>query len=173
MSAALRFAPLILLGVLIAVLAVALLRPDSPEPPQSRLTGQPLPALELQRLDGKPGFDLTQAEGPYLLNIWGSWCPPCRIEHPVLMDLAAEGVPVYGIAWRDRPANARAFLAELGDPYAGVMLDPDSRAAIALGVTGAPETFVIGADGRVALRWAGPLTEDVVERRIRPALERR
>lgn len=131
-----------------------------------------LPELTLAPLPGHDGFDPAVIEGPYLLNVWGSWCAPCRIEHPVLMALKAEGYAVYGINWRDHPEDARAFLAELGNPYSGIMQDVNGASAQALAISGAPETLVISADGEILTRWPGPLTADVLRNRIYPALDR-
>lgn len=133
---------------------------------------EPLPELTLEALDGRAGFDPATLEGPYMINLWGSWCPACQIEHPVLMALQAEGVAIYGIAWRDSAEAANDFLDAYGDPYAGVMLDVDGLSAQALSITGAPETLVIGADGLILMRWPGPITADVLRNRIYPALER-
>jgi len=133
---------------------------------------EPLPALTLAPLAGQAGFDPARIEGAYLLNVWGSWCAPCRIEHPVLMALRAEGYAIYGINWRDHPDDANAFLAELGNPYAGIMQDVNGASAQALAISGAPETLVISADGEILTRWPGPLTADVLRNRIYPALDR-
>lgn len=132
---------------------------------------EPLPVLTLEALDGRASFDPAAIEGPYLINVWGSWCAYCQIEHPVLMALQAEGVAIYGIAWRDSPEAAADFLDAYGDPYAGVMLDVDGLSARALSITGTPETLVISADGRILMRWSGPITADVLRNRIYPALE--
>ncbi|MEE2565540.1 DsbE family thiol:disulfide interchange protein [Hyphobacterium marinum] len=165
----LRLLPAGIVVALIAVFAVLLLRAEPP--PDDPLVGQPVPEFDLAVLDGRSGYDKDTAAGPYLLNIWGSWCPPCVAEHPVLMALEAEGIPIYGIAWRDSVANANAFLDQRGDPFAGVLRDPMGEAVIALGVTGAPETFVVGRDGLIRARWAGPLTAEALERVIYPALD--
>jgi cytochrome c biogenesis protein CcmG/thiol:disulfide interchange protein DsbE len=131
--------------------------------------GEPLPAFAVAPLDGRQSFDPARLDGPYLLNIWGSWCAPCRLEHAALMALEAEGIAIYGLSWRDDPADANAFLDELGDPYRAVMRI-DQAAVDALGASGAPETLVV-ADGRVLARWPGPLTADALRNRIYPALE--
>lgn len=131
-----------------------------------------LPALTLAPLPGHEGFDPAQIEGPYLLNVWGSWCAPCRIEHPVLMALRAEGYAIYGLNWRDHPGDARAFLDELGNPYAGLMQDVNGASARALEISGAPETLVISAEGEILTRWPGPLTADTLRNRVYPALDR-
>jgi len=167
----LRLVPVIVLFGLAGVLALTLLtRSDSGQ--TDRLIGERVPDFELDALDGHSGFTPSGLTGqPYLLNVWGSWCPPCEVEHPVLVDLAQAGVPIYGIAWRDSDDNANAFLARMGNPFSGIVLDPFGAAVIELGVTGAPETFVVGADGVIRARWAGPLTDDVVRRAILPAFE--
>jgi cytochrome c biogenesis protein CcmG/thiol:disulfide interchange protein DsbE len=134
------------------------------------IQGEPLPALSLTELEGRASFDPQALDGPYLLNIWGSWCPPCRAEHPVLTALAAEGVPVYGLNWRDAPEDANRFLVELGDPYRGVMQDAEGEAIRALGIEGAPETLVVFR-GSIIARWPGPLTADALRIEIYPALE--
>ncbi|WP_417488422.1 redoxin family protein [Maricaulis sp.] len=139
---------------------------DRPVPPE------PLPTLTLAVLEGRAAFDPAAIEGPYLLNVWGSWCPYCQIEHPVLMALQAEGIAIYGIAFRDTAAAANASLDTHGDPYAGVMLDVDGLSARALGVAGTPETLVVGADGQILTRWSGPISATVLRNRIYPALER-
>lgn len=167
----LRVVPVVVLFGLAGALGYALLtRTEGSQ--TDRFVGEAVPDFTLEAVDGRAGFAPSNLVGQaYLLNVWGSWCPPCEIEHPVLMDLAEAGVPIYGIAWRDTDENANAFLARLGNPFSGVVMDPYGSAVIDLGVTGAPETFVIDADGTIRARWAGPLTDDVVRRMILPALE--
>jgi cytochrome c biogenesis protein CcmG/thiol:disulfide interchange protein DsbE len=137
-----------------------------------RMPPEPLPALTLVSLDGRASFDPATIEGAWVLNVWGSWCAPCRIEHSVLMALGAEGIPVYGLNWRDEPAAANAFLDELGNPYRGVMQDVDGASVAALQLTGAPETLVISRNGQILVRWPGPITADVLRNQIYPALDR-
>ncbi len=105
-----------------------------------------------------------------LVNFWASWCGPCRAEHPSLARLAAEGVPIYGINYKDEPEKALGFLGELGNPYAGIGADPAGRTAIDWGLYGVPETFVIDGEGRILLRFAGPITERSLASDIRPAI---
>jgi cytochrome c biogenesis protein CcmG/thiol:disulfide interchange protein DsbE len=107
-----------------------------------------------------------------LVNIWASWCGPCRIEHPALMQLAAEGVTLHGINHRDEPANARGFLAELGDPFTLVGVDRTGRAGVEWGVYGVPETFVINGRGEIVYKHVGPIQGSDLEKRIRPAIAR-
>jgi cytochrome c biogenesis protein CcmG/thiol:disulfide interchange protein DsbE len=105
-----------------------------------------------------------------LVNFWASWCGPCRVEHPALTELAAAGVTIVGVNYKDAPDQAQAFLDELGDPYAAIGADPTGRIGLDWGIYGVPETFVVGGDGVVLLRHPGPLTPDVVAARIAPLL---
>ena len=117
--------------------------------------------------------DATLRDGQVkLVNYWASWCAPCRAEHPNLEKLAQEGIPVYGINYKDKLANADAFLSELGDPYAAIGRDENGRMGLDWGVYGVPETYVIDGDGTIILRFAGPITQRVIESTIRPALEK-
>ncbi|WP_291843593.1 redoxin family protein [Maricaulis sp.] len=131
----------------------------------------PLPRLEMSELDGRPAFAPESIEGPWLLNVWGSWCAPCHAEHPVLMALRSEGIAIYGLNWRDSPEDANRFLDDLGNPFVAVMQDRDNLSVMALGISGAPETLVV-MDGRVLARWPGPLTADALRQTIYPAIDR-
>lgn len=128
---------------------------------RSPLIGRPAPSFDLPSLDDR-GARVTSAEfagRPYVVNVWGTWCPECRAEHGSLLALARlSGVPIVGIDWKDTRADARRWLAELGNPYARVGADDDGRVAIDFGVYGAPETFLIGADGRVLYKQIGALS---------------
>jgi cytochrome c biogenesis protein CcmG/thiol:disulfide interchange protein DsbE len=106
-----------------------------------------------------------------IVNYWASWCAPCRAEHPNLTQLAGEGIPVYGVNYKDAPGQALGFLEELGDPYAAQGADPQGRMALDWGLYGVPETYVIAGDGTVVLRFPGPITQRVIADKIRPALE--
>ncbi len=133
----------------------------------SPLVGRPAPAFAVN------GLATGDLEGPALVNIFASWCVPCRAEHPLLAHLAEEeGVVIYGIAYKDKPGNTNAFLAELGNPFRKVGYDEDGRAGVEWGVTGVPETFVLDAEGVVVLKHTGPLTPDAVRRDLLPALGR-
>lgn len=139
----------------------------------SALIDRPAPETELPGLaEGDPGLTtaMLRAPGVKVMNVWASWCGPCRVEHPELMRLAAMGATVLGLNYKDAPANAKAFLEELGDPYAGVGVDRTGRAGIEWGVYGVPETFVIDGAGRIVLKHVGPIQNDDLERRILPAL---
>lgn len=138
----------------------------------SALLGEPAPALPAEGLAGLPGLDeVALADGEVkLVNFFASWCGPCRIEHPTLAALAAGGVPIYGVAYKDDPERSAAFLQELGNPYLGVGADPRGRAAVEWGTYGVPETFVVAGDGTVVDRIPMPITPDLLDSRLRPAL---
>jgi cytochrome c biogenesis protein CcmG, thiol:disulfide interchange protein DsbE len=130
----------------------------------SGLVDRPAPPLALPPLDGagRPGLAEGLPTGQVaLVNFFASWCVPCRAEHPMLMRLAKAGVTIYGVAYRDKPDEARAFLAARGVPYARIGTDADGRAAAGWGVEedGVPETFVIDREGRVRYRQVGPIME--------------
>lgn len=163
-----------LLVVLVGIgLGVGLTR-DSNELP-STLIDQPVPELALPAVDGlaQPGLATADLTGDIkLLNVFASWCAPCRVEHPVLTRLAeVYDVPLYGVNYKDAPEAAVAFLEELGNPYTRIGADEDGRAGIDLGVYGVPETFVIDGDGRIRYRHAGPLMPRDVEDVILPLIE--
>ncbi|MCC7272444.1 MAG: DsbE family thiol:disulfide interchange protein [Alphaproteobacteria bacterium] len=126
----------------------------------SALIDKPAPSFDLPALgDVAPGLGTADLGGEVaLVNVFASWCVPCRAEHPLLMRLAAEkGVPVYGIAHKDKPADAMRFLERLGNPYRRIGVDADGRASIEWGVYGVPETFVIDRAGRIRHRHVGAL----------------
>lgn len=142
--------------------------------PSTRL-GKPAPAFTLPPLPGRDevGFKTADLGGrPMLVNVFASWCGPCRVEHPLLTQLAADGTPVQGLAYKNRPEELRAWLAELGDPFTRIGLDQNGRVGLEWGVYGVPETFVIDKAGRVAHRHVGPLMPADLEKTIRPLLQR-
>lgn len=145
---------------------------ENPDVLPSAFVGQDAPAVDLVPLGDKSILtDVTLRDGKVkIVNFWASWCAPCRVEHPNLARLAAEGLPIYGVNYKDKPDAALRFLAELGDPFAAVGADENGRMGINWGLYGVPETFVIDGQGRVVLRFPGPLTERVIESDIRPAL---
>lgn len=107
----------------------------------------------------------------HLLNIFGSWCAACEVEHPYLLQLSRrKDFALIGVNWRDTRGEATAWLAELGDPYHRIIFDPDSQLAIDLGVTGAPETFIVDAKGRVRYKFVGIVTDRVMREKIDPVL---
>ena len=137
------------------------------------MIGKPAPEFELPTLadpERKIGTD-TFAGKPAILNVWATWCVGCRQEHPFLMQLSQSGtIPVYGLNWRDTAPEARQFLGELGDPYIDSAFDADGRVGINWGVYGAPETFLIGADGTVLEKHLGPLNGAIWREKFAPHL---
>jgi cytochrome c biogenesis protein CcmG/thiol:disulfide interchange protein DsbE len=142
----------------------------------SALIDKPVPEFRLPPLEGsgKPALASEDLRGRVaLVNFFASWCAPCRVEHPLLMRLAAERrVAVYGISYKDAASASRRFLDQLGDPYAAIGWDHDGRIAIDWGVYGVPETFVVDRAGRIRHRHVGPLTEEALARTLRPMIAR-
>jgi cytochrome c biogenesis protein CcmG/thiol:disulfide interchange protein DsbE len=134
----------------------------------SMLIGKHVPPFSLP---GDPGFGDADLSGrPILVNFFASWCVPCVEEAGVLMALKQSGVPIYGIAYKDKTAATAAFLARQGNPYARLARDEPGRVAIDWGVTGVPENYLIDKDGTVRWRWVGPLTPEAVEAELQPLL---
>lgn len=159
----LAFAPLAVLAALALLFGVYGLNHDPKVEPRA-LVGKPLPEVSLPSLDdGRPVRLADAARGPVLVNVFASWCAPCEIEAPVLVDLKRQGVRIVGIAYKDAPPNTEAFLARLGDPYDARLVDRDGRAGIELGVTGVPETYLVGADGMILDKHSGPLTPEIAQ----------
>lgn len=163
-------APLIVFALLAALFLVRLFSGDPGRLP-SALIGKPapsfaLPALEGLMRDGTPVPGLSTADlkgGVTVVNVWASWCAPCREEHPVLVELAKDpSIRLVGINYKDQPENARRFLGALGNPFAAVGEDANGRAAIDWGVYGVPESFVIAPDGTIAYKQVGPLTAEAI-----------
>jgi cytochrome c biogenesis protein CcmG/thiol:disulfide interchange protein DsbE len=163
--------PPVVFAALAGLFAAGMWNDDGDQLP-SALIGQSAPSLAPEPLPGLPPLDpAVLADGEVkLVNFFASWCAPCRVEHPQLTALAAEGLPIYGIAYKDDPAKSVAFLEELGNPYRAAGQDPRGRMAVDWGVYGVPETFVVAGDGTILARLAEPLTEDALERRLAPAL---
>lgn len=160
------FAPLILL-VGLAVLFVGWSLKRDPEFKPDAMVGRPLPATVLAPLAGGPAAPLNaQVRGPVLVNLFASWCVPCRAEHPELMRLRAQGVRIVGVGWRDKPEASRAFLAELGDPFSLTLTDPEARSGVDLGISGVPETFAVDARGVIVAKHAGALTRADADRLV-------
>lgn len=140
----------------------------------SVLVGKPLPAFQLADLDGNTHTNAALPTEPFLLNVWGSWCPACHIEHPYLLQLGKE-IPIVGLNW---PANnsgekaaAHAMLRQQGNPYRLVIVDEQGTMTTDLGVYGAPETFLVAADGTILHRHAGPLDPQIWQQHFAPRLK--
>lgn len=155
----LAFLPLAALA-LMAVLFVGYSLKRNPQVQPDAMVGKPMPALSLPDLaTGRPVALAEAAKGPVLVNFFASWCAPCEIEHPELMRLKASGVPIVGVAYKDAPENSAAFIGRLGDPFRHKLIDRDGRAGLEFGVTGVPETYLIGSDGTILAKHSGPLTQ--------------
>ncbi len=166
--------PLLLLVGLVAVFASNMDR--DPSLVRSVLINKPAPAFALPAVAGSgvEGFDTASLQGEVtVVNVFASWCVPCREEHPLLERLKAEtGVRIFGINQKDAPENAVAFLTELGNPYQRIGGDADNRVSIDWGVYGVPETFVVNAAGVITFKHVGPISPESLEKEVIPAIER-
>lgn len=139
----------------------------------SPLIGKPAPALQLPELALRESrIGIAELKGrAHVLNVWGSWCVSCRVEHPVITELARSGAVVIGYNYKDTPEEAARWLTQYGNPFALVVQDRDGQAALDWGIYGAPETFVIDASGIVRFKHIGPLTPEIVSAHILPILQ--
>lgn len=164
--------PVIGFGGLAALLAARLGSDPSRIP--STLIGKLVPTFSLPPVQGRVlGLSSGDLHGEVsLVNVFASWCVACRAEHPLFMRLAEQkAVPIHGLNYKDRPEDAARWLDSLGDPYTRTGADRDGRVAIDWGVYGVPETFVVGADGRIAHKQIGPVTEQALSETILPLVE--
>ena len=165
--------PLLVFIALAAFLAVGLTR-DPREVP-SPFIGKAAPAFTLEALhEPKAPFSPEQMKGKvWLLNVWASWCVSCRVEHPILLDLARSGaVPIVGLDYKDKPDDGKAWLAQRGDPYNVAVMDADGRVGIDWGVYGVPETFVVDKHGVIRYKQIGPVTTEALQKVILPLVRR-
>lgn len=171
-----RLLPLLAFALLALLLGLGVLRNSGKDTSAipSPLLGKPAPAFSLPVL-GEPGRLVSNDDlrgEPYLLNVWGSWCPACRDEHPVVTELAKSGrIKVVGYDYKDEPEDAQRWLQQFGNPYSLVIADLDGRAALDWGIYGAPETFLVDAQGVIRWKFVGPLTPEVVQQQLLPMLE--
>jgi cytochrome c biogenesis protein CcmG/thiol:disulfide interchange protein DsbE len=173
MKRVLYIVPVLVVGALLWAFAV-FLQQGPPAYVPSALVGQPAPEFTLPPLD-EDAQSFTRAElaqgRPTVINFFASWCTPCRIEHPTLQAMAARGdIVLYAINYKDKPEDARAFLDELGNPFAKINLDRDGRVGLDFGVTAMPETFVVDGNGIITVHYPGAISDAVVEQLILPAL---
>lgn len=141
----------------------------------STLIGKAVPVFDLPPIEGRQdGLNSTDLRGKVtIVNVWASWCVPCRVEMPLLNEVARMGtVPIYGINYKDQASAALSFLDELGDPYTRIGADRNGRVAIEWGVYGLPETFVVDADGSIAYKHVGPFDRRALEEKILPVVRR-
>jgi cytochrome c biogenesis protein CcmG/thiol:disulfide interchange protein DsbE len=170
----LRYAlPIVAFALLVIVLAVGIEQSPEKDLIPSPLIGKPAPDFSLPSLTD-PGRRVSsmQFRGHwYLLNVWGTWCGSCRLEHPMLLKIRRAGViPVIGLDWKDDRSDALSFLKAQGDPYQSIAVDQDGSEAIMWGVYGAPESFLVNPLGIVVYKLIGPITEQDWERQILPRL---
>lgn len=176
-KSAMRWLPLVVvaaLGVLLAA-GVWLSRNPNREALPSPLIGRPAPAFALPVLH-EAGRLVTSSDlrgAPYLLNVWGSWCPACRDEHPVLTRFAeTKRLRVIGFNWKDEHADALRWLEQYGNPYFMVLADFEGKTAIDWGIYGAPETFLVDRDGVIRWKHVGPLSDAVIDTELMPLLRK-
>ncbi|HEX4869346.1 MAG TPA: DsbE family thiol:disulfide interchange protein [Moraxellaceae bacterium] len=162
-----------LLGfIALAALLGSRLGTDPSVLPSARV-GQPMPAFTLASLQA-PGKTLTAADFKgevAILNVWATWCISCQVEHPVLMDLSRQGVPIYGINYKDEREAALKYLELHGNPFRVVVSDDRGDLGLDLGVYGAPETYLLDRDGNIRYRLVGVLDPDKWEKDLKPRYE--
>ena len=160
--------------IVFAVLAVFLWRGLSIDPSHlpSALVDKPMPEFTLPILGKEEELQKSDLNGkPYLVNIWGTWCPACYQEHPYLVKLAESGVSILGVNWRDDRVEAIKWLEKLKNPYSHVVEDQAGRLVLDLGVAAAPETFVVDSQGIIKYRHTGPVTEEIWKRQLAPLMQ--
>ena len=167
--------PAVIFGVIAGNLLWGLISDRDPREIPSVMIDQPVPVFELGPIEGMagPGLKTADLTGGLvtLVNFFASWCVPCRLEHALLIELVErDGVRLVGINYKNEAGEARAWLAQLGNPYAAIGADTSGRAGIEWGVYGLPETFVIDNQGRIRYRHVGQLDADALDRTIRPLL---
>ncbi|ODS62433.1 MAG: thiol:disulfide interchange protein [Arenimonas sp. SCN 70-307] len=171
-----RLLPLVAFAALAVLLGVGVMMNSGKDTSAlpSPLLGKPAPDFALPVL-GEPDRIITRESllgAPYLLNVWGSWCPACRDEHPVITRLAESGrIRVIGYDYKDEPEEAFRWLAQFGNPYDLIIADVEGRAALDWGIYGAPETFLVDAQGMIRWKFVGPLTDEIVQQQLLPVLE--
>ena len=165
--------PVIVFGVLCAFFLRGWSLDPSTVP--TALADKPVPFFDLPPLDDEAiGLASSDLVGEVaLVNVFASWCLPCRVEHPLLMELAVTGkVALHGVNYKDKPEDARAWLDELGDPFLGIGADRDGRVGIDLGVYGVPETFIVDRTGRIRYKHVGPISQSDLEKYLLPLVEK-
>lgn len=164
--------PLVVFLFIIMIFMAKMLETDRKT--DSPIIGKDLPAFDLPiAVTGTDKLASADIKGHYsLINVFASWCIPCKLEHSFLLKIKEEGkLPIYGINWKDEPQIVEKWFKEKGNPYTKIGADKDGKVIVKLGVTGAPETFLISPDGKIVFRYAGMLTEDVYNNDILPKVK--
>jgi len=178
----LRYLPLFIFVLLAALFFVRLFTGDASRSP-SALIGKSAPEFSLPQLTGLeeiPGLKTQDLRMGHVsvVNIFASWCTPCRQEHPILMSIAEDealktlGIEIYGLSYKDETENARKFLQQEGNPFRRIGVDSAGRVAIDFGVYGVPETFVITGDGKISFKFVGPLTSSALATVLVPEIHK-
>ena len=169
------YAPLALFALILAIGYFGFQLEDPHRLP-SALIGKPFPDFAAERLDGGEGEVVRRADllgSPVLVNVWATWCPTCKAEHDELLRIRSQApVRIIGVNYKDDPAKARRWLAEYGNPYEFNLLDRDGALGVELGVYGAPETFLLNADGNVVFKQVGAIDRSVWQQEFAPRLAR-
>ncbi|BFM07549.1 thiol:disulfide interchange protein DsbE [Halioxenophilus aromaticivorans] len=165
------FVPVIVFAVLAAFFWRGLSLDPTAMP--SALVGKPMPQFELPALEQNRGtISSTELVGqPYLLNVWATWCPTCKAEHPFLVDLAESGVNIIGVYYRDDTSKADGWLTNLGNPYLMNIVDEDGKLGIDLGVFGTPETYFVDAAGVIRYKHVGLISQKNWQEELGPIYE--
>jgi cytochrome c biogenesis protein CcmG/thiol:disulfide interchange protein DsbE len=163
--------PLIFLGL--AFLFILGIKRENPNNLPSVFINRPAPIIAETPLEGFNPVSLYEIKRPNikLVNFWASWCPPCRAEHPKLLELSKQGVQIIGVNFNDKADNASSYLKESGNPFTSIAFDPSGKTAIDWGVTAPPETFILNGNGVVIFRFAGPLVGSDFKNRFEPVLK--
>lgn len=174
--------PLIIFAALAGLFTWQLMSGHNAQEIPSALIGRAAPDTDLPELEGllqadgsqTPGLRAADFKGQVtLVNVWASWCVPCREEHPQLMKLAQDKrVRLVGLNYKDAPDKAVSFLQSLGNPYKAVGADRSGRAGIDWGVYGVPETFIVNRDGKIVYKFVGPLSDETLEKQFMPEVEK-
>ena len=166
--------PVLVFVGIVVYFATPLLRGIDPSVIPSPLIDKPVPAFELPPLPGYPkGLSSADLRGQVqIVNIFASWCVPCRAEAPALMALKNMNIPIRGIDQKDKPADVLEYLKELGDPYVSIGADLDRKVSIDWGAYGAPETFIVDASGRIRYKQAAPITQNDIDDTIVPLINK-
>lgn len=145
---------------------------DDPTVQVNTANNKPLPAFSLPDLaDGTLRTPADLPKTSYVLNVWGSWCPSCLVEHPMLKSLAAQGVVLVGVNYKDEPADALTYLAKHGNPFVLNLQDQAGSLGLDLGLTGAPESFIVDQSGQIRLHLVGVIDQDNWQQRLKPCLD--